>query len=53
MAFKVACHTVDNVGHGLTRAGVIGVVVDNGRVEDSAISGKGKHTFIPVDMAVS
>ena len=49
MAFDVAGHPVDNVGHGLARVGVEGVVVDNGGRVDGVVTYR-VETLIPVNV---
>ena len=49
VAFNVASHTVDDVGHRLARIGVKGVVVDDGRRVDGVVAHR-VETLIPVDV---
>jgi len=46
----VTSHTVDDVGHGNTWIGLVGVVVDDGSSIDGTIANR-PDTLVPVDVA--
>lgn len=51
VAFDVACHSVDDMGHRDTGVGVVGVVVEDRRLIDGRVHAEREETFIPVDVA--
>ena len=50
MRLDVASHTVDDMRHGDTRVGIVGVVVDDGAGVDGLISPERVETLVPVNM---
>lgn len=50
MRLDVASHTVDNMRHGDTRVGVVGVVVDDRASVDGLIGTQRIETLVPMDM---
>lgn len=51
VALNVSGRAVDEVSHGLSGIGVVGVVVDNGGSVDGTVHAEREETLVPVDVA--
>jgi hypothetical protein len=50
VTLDVACHAVDEVGHGDASISVVSVSVDNRGIVNDAAGGERPHALIPMDM---